>query len=122
VGGRLIDVAGNPQPAKEQSNGGVIPLPPSNFNMPRIEVSGQALKMGSPRHPNTFFMNVGEDVDVTRISCMLQGQGQPEMWTNNKGGGLIEVSYRIGLVGNYKIHITYDGQHIEGSPFPLVMR
>jgi len=95
---------------------------PSGDTALTIRPSGQALYIGSPRYPNTFRLNVGEDVDVTQLSCAISGQGQPEMWTNNKGGGVIEVSYRVGLVGKYKIYITYKGVHIEGSPFNLTMR
>jgi len=66
---------------------------------------------------------VDETDDVTKIGCMLQGEGKPEIWTKTQPGGrVVEVGYRIGLVGKYKIHITYDGAHIEGSPFELTMK
>ncbi|CAG7723145.1 unnamed protein product [Allacma fusca] len=87
-----------------------------------ITASGQALNVGNPRGPNTFQINVDDDVDVTQMKISIHGPAAPEIWTNNRGGGLLEVSYRIGLVGRYMLYITYQGKSIPGSPYTLIVR
>jgi len=87
-----------------------------------IVASGQALNVGNPRGPNTFQIQVADDVDVTQMKISIHGPAAPEIWTDNRGGGLLEVSYRIGLVGRYLLGITYKGTSIPGSPYTLIIR
>jgi hypothetical protein len=39
---------------------------------------------------------------------------------DNKNG-TYEVSYSVSLSGNYKIQVTYKGEHLPGSPFSIVV-
>ena len=111
-----------------------------------IVASGQALNVGNPRKypylsylqnncivrpsylfgflggPNTFQIQVDDSVDVTQMNISIHGPSAPEIWTNNRGEGLLEVSYRIGLVGRYLLTITYKGTSISGSPYTLIVR
>jgi hypothetical protein len=64
-----------------------------------------------------------EESDVClHLDVAIEGPGKSQISTQNFGNGTIGVNYRVAVTGLYKIHVTYQGKHIEGSPFPLKVR
>ncbi|XP_021946722.1 filamin-A [Folsomia candida] len=91
--------------------------------MDLIYATGRGLKQGSSFGQNTFKLFV-DNPDVEKSVCLhldveIEGPGKSQIVTQNFGNGTVGVNYRVAKAGNYLIHVKYQGNHIEGSPFHL---
>jgi hypothetical protein len=75
---------------------------------------------------NTFKLFVENPADEKNVCLHLdvaiEGPGKSQITTNNFGNGTIGVNYRVAKSGPYLVHVTYQGKHIMGSPFHLMVR
>ena len=68
-----------------------------------------------------------EDPSEERSVCLhmdvsIECPGKSEITTKNFGNGTIGVSYRVSNPGKYIIYVTFQGQHVAGSPFYVLVK
>ena len=68
--------------------------------------------------------NGGSCEDLAKlITCVFLSDGsiKGEVSVQNYGGGQYVVNYVLSAEGNYQLHITVGGHHVEGSPFKITV-
>ncbi|XP_021961842.1 filamin-A [Folsomia candida] len=86
-----------------------------------ISVEGDALHNGVATGPNTFSINMA-GMNNSKLVVAFTGPAKPQVMLASEKGGNIKCTYSKAVEGEYQMSVTFDDDHIEGSPFTVVVK
>ncbi|CAF1102330.1 unnamed protein product [Adineta ricciae] len=107
-----------------------FPPPPPEFfadhSMPTknkqmiIRASGPGLKDGYVDDHCHFDLNA-RDAELQKLVIAIDGPSKADIQIQIVETGIYRVYYKCQLPGNYHLSLTYDGHHIDRSPYHLIL-
>ncbi|CDS40988.2 filamin [Echinococcus multilocularis] len=85
------------------------------YKQSKVRAFGPGLSKGIIKIPNLF--TVVSNDELGAIGFLIEGPSSAAIKCVDNGDTSAEVSYEVDLPGEYAIHITCDGEDIQGSPF-----
>jgi len=85
-----------------------------------IALEGDALKSGVLNTPNKFRI-IMAGMNTSKLQVEMKGPTLPQIQQTNQKDGNAECSYTTATPGEYTLNITFDDDHVEGSPFTVVV-
>nr|CDS16181.1 filamin [Echinococcus granulosus] len=85
------------------------------YKQSKVRAFGPGLSKGIIKTPNLF--TVVSNDELGAIGFLIEGPSSAAIKCVDNGDTSAEVSYEVDLPGEYAIHITCDGEDIQGSPF-----
>jgi len=85
---------------------------------PVVKASGTGLNSGFAEAPNKFTIN-SQGLNVSKLALAFDGPSKPECKMTTQKDGSVDVVYTTQLAGDYKIHVKFEDEHIQGSPFAV---
>ena len=82
----------------------------------KVKVFGNGVASGKTNEPTKFVVDTSE-AGPGKLGFDIGGPEKAVLRTNDIGNGKCEVTYTPIAVGEYSVHITYDGTPVPGSPF-----
>ncbi|UJR07696.1 hypothetical protein I4U23_011981 [Adineta vaga] len=113
----------------QQSNDKFPPPPPeflsdhsihANDKYTMIRISGPGIKDGYVDDHCYFDLNAF-DVELQKLVIAIDGPSKADIQIQVVETGIYRVYYKCQLPGNYHLSLTYDGQHIDRSPYHLIL-
>lgn len=95
-----------------------FPPPPPEFLQPTVRVEN--LKDGFVDDHCHFDLNA-PDVELQKLVIAIDGPSKADIQIEVIDNGLYRVYYKCQLPGIYHISLTYDGAHIDHSPYRLTL-
>jgi len=86
-----------------------------------ISVEGEALKTGLTNTPNTFFVSMC-GMNNSKLMVEFGGPAKPQVMLATDKEGNVKCTYTTATEGEYKMSITFDDDHVEGSPFTVAVK
>ena len=96
----------------------------------RCHATGKGLEVGNVRKTSTAVLQAfnykGEPCKepIRSLECKLVSEitgAQATGGSERKGENQYEISYQPTIKGRHQLHISIEGQHIRGSPFPVAV-
>jgi len=83
-----------------------------------ISLEGDGLKSGFTGVANSFRVNMS-GMNVAKLVVSFQGPQKPQVALTNQKDGNVSGSYTTSAPGEYTMSVTFDDDHVEGSPFKI---
>ncbi|XP_021967459.1 filamin-B [Folsomia candida] len=80
-----------------------------------ITLEGEATQLGYANVPNTFKINMC-GMNVSKLMVSFEGPAKPEVMLTSQRDGTVDCTYRTIVEGEYTINVTFDEEHVIGSP------
>jgi hypothetical protein len=105
---------------------------PSHVYPEKCHVTGKGLKVAEPGKRATAVLHVVDQegkacsTPVESVTCELVSESTGEKIDCSvkkiEASGQYEISYQATSRGKHQLHIKVEGEHIKGSPFPVLVR
>nr|DBA18651.1 TPA: hypothetical protein GDO54_016875 [Pyxicephalus adspersus] len=105
------------------------PVPKSPFKVgvtegcypSRVMAQGPGLKEALTNKPNAFSV-ITRGAGIGGLGITVEGPSESKMSCKDNKDGSCSVEYIPYAPGDYDVNITYDGEHIPGSPFKVPVK
>ncbi|KAM9327227.1 filamin-B [Gastrophryne carolinensis] len=87
----------------------------------RVQAWGPGLQEALTNKPNAFSV-ITRGAGIGGLGITVEGPSESKMSCKDNKDGSCSVEYIPYAPGDYDINITYDGQHIPGSPFKVPVK
>ncbi|CAF1415217.1 unnamed protein product [Rotaria sp. Silwood1] len=114
--------------SQNQNSNELFPPPPPEFlndnqiisseKQPNIRASGPGLKDGFVNDLCHFDLNA-PDAELQKLVIAIDGPSKADIQIEVINTGIYRVYYKCRSSGKYHISLTYNGAHIDGSPYHL---
>ncbi|KAM8931054.1 filamin-B isoform 2-T2 [Pelodytes ibericus] len=84
----------------------------------RVSAQGPGLKEALTNKPNAFSV-ITRGAGIGGLGITVEGPSESKMSCKDNKDGSCSVEYTPYTPGEYDVNITYDGEHIPGSPFKI---
>ncbi|XP_006631014.2 filamin-B isoform X2 [Lepisosteus oculatus] len=106
-----------------------VPVPNSPFQVgvsegcdpSRVVAKGPGLQEALTEQPNTFSI-ITRGAGIGGLGITVEGPSESKMSCKDNKDGSCNVEYIPYVPGIYDVNITYEGQHIPGSPFKVPVK
>ncbi|XP_040215154.1 filamin-B isoform X2 [Rana temporaria] len=105
------------------------PVPKSPFKVgvtegcypSRVKAQGPGLQEALTNKPNAFSV-ITRGAGIGGLGITVEGPSESKMSCKDNKDGSCSVEYMPYATGDYDVNITYDGEHIPGSPFKVPVK
>ncbi|KAM3914878.1 filamin-B isoform 2-T2 [Leptodactylus fuscus] len=87
----------------------------------RVKAEGAGLKEALTNKPNAFSV-ITRGAGIGGLGITVEGPSESKMSCKDNKDGSCSVEYIPYAPGDYDVNITYDGEHIPGSPFKVPVK
>ncbi|XP_031757111.1 filamin-B isoform X3 [Xenopus tropicalis] len=87
----------------------------------RVKAQGAGLTEALTNKPNLFSV-ITRGAGIGGLGITVEGPSESKMSCKDNKDGSCSVEYTPYVTGDYDVNITYDGEHIPGSPFRVPVK